>query len=384
MHSNLPRSQGALCLVRALVRTHYPFPIYLTPNPFFPVNLQSPIHPVKKSPSLPSQKAKMFPPMPPNPERILRQHLNTDLLMGVDKVIMSDLGILDAQSEESATPVHVPLPALPQHPAGTPNFQPAHMPLPHPAPVSPAISAPQATQVATSQNLFGGPVATPRSTADLPNPPDSMLPRAPRLTRDQKLKILTEMDENEVKVCVKCNLCATRTNTVFGEGDPDARLMFIGEGPGEDEDRTGRPFVGKAGQKLTEMIVAGMKIPRESVYIANVVKCRPPGNRLPQPDEVQSCAGYLRRQIETVQPRVIVALGASAMKTLLQTTQGITAMRGSWQYLDIASPDGKTIAVMPTFHPAYLLRSYTPENRRKVWEDLKKSLTWAKTETSQP
>jgi uracil-DNA glycosylase len=310
----------------------------------------------------------------PNLDRILRQHLATDLLMGVDKVLMSDLGLpaYDNLPQPAAIAPPPTAPALPSPSNTAPQaFKPAHMPLPHPAPILPPAP------VASTQNLFGGPVTTPRSTADLPNPPDSMLPKAPRLTRDQKLKILTEMDENEVKPCVKCNLCATRTNTVFGEGDPDARLMFIGEGPGEDEDLTGRPFVGKAGQKLTEMIVNGMKIPRESVYIANVVKCRPPGNRLPQPDEVLACSAYLRRQIETVQPRVIVALGASAMKTLLQSSQGITAMRGSWQYLDIASHDGKTIPVMPTFHPAYLLRSYTPENRRKVWEDLKKSLNWA-------
>ncbi len=316
--------------------------------------------------------------MPPNPERILRQHLTTDLLMGIDQVIMSDLGTADDLTAAEPAPIRTaqPIPAIPAPPPGAPTFQSAHMPLPHPAPASVSTPPPVAS------NLFGGPVVSNRISGAFPEPPDSMLPKAPLLTREQKLAILTQLDEAEVKPCIKCRLCATRTNTVFGEGDPDARLMFIGEGPGEDEDRQGRPFVGKAGQKLTEMIVAGMKIPRESVYIANVVKCRPPGNRLPQPDEVQACAGYLRQQIQTVQPRAIVALGASAMKTLLQTTQGITMMRGNWQYVDIATPNGKTIPVMPTFHPAYLLRSYTPENRRKVWEDLKKALQWSQAETN--
>jgi DNA polymerase len=139
--------------------------------------------------------------------------------------------------------------------------------------------------------------------------------------------------------------------------------MFVGEGPGADEDARGEPFVGRAGQKLDEMIRA-IGLTRNDVYIANVVKCRPPGNRDPEPDEVATCSPFLFRQIEAIAPKVIVALGSPAAKTLLGTKVGITALRGSWGRF-------RGIPVMPTFHPAYLLRAYTVENRRLVFEDLK-------------
>jgi DNA polymerase len=171
------------------------------------------------------------------------------------------------------------------------------------------------------------------------------------------------MLREELGDCRRCKLCETRTNIVFGVGNPHARLMFVGEGPGADEDAQGEPFVGRAGQKLNEMIRA-IGLAREEVYIANVVKCRPPGNRDPQPDEVATCSPFLFRQIETIGPRVIVALGSPAAKTLLGTKAGITSLRGRW-----GSFHG--IPVMPTFHPAYLLRSYTVENRQKVFDDLK-------------
>jgi DNA polymerase len=163
--------------------------------------------------------------------------------------------------------------------------------------------------------------------------------------------------------CTRCRLQEGRTNLVFGVGDPRARLMFIGEGPGAGEDAQGEPFVGRAGQKLNEMIRA-IGLEREEVYIANVVKCRPPDNRAPLPDEVVTCSPFLFAQIEAIRPRVIVTLGAPAARTVLGTKIGITRLRGTWHtYMGIP--------VMPTFHPAYLLRAYTPENRRKVWEDLK-------------
>jgi uracil-DNA glycosylase len=162
--------------------------------------------------------------------------------------------------------------------------------------------------------------------------------------------------------CSRCRLCDGRTHIVFGVGDPEARLMFVGEGPGVDEDRQGEPFVGRAGQKLNEMIRA-IGLEREQVYIANVVKCRPPDNRTPEPDEVATCSPFLFEQIEAIRPAVIVALGAPAAKTLLGTRTGITQLRGSWGSF-------RGIPVMPTFHPAYLLRAYTAENRRKVYEDL--------------
>jgi uracil-DNA glycosylase family 4 len=164
--------------------------------------------------------------------------------------------------------------------------------------------------------------------------------------------------------CRRCKLWSTRTNIVFGEGNPKAELMFIGEGPGADEDATGRPFVGRAGQLLTKMIEAiGLK--REDVYIANVVKSRPPGNRTPESDEVKACIPFLFRQIAAIHPKLIVALGNPAMQALLDTKIGITKMRGNFQNY----PGIPEIKVMPTFHPAYLLRS--PDKKREAWEDLK-------------
>ena len=160
--------------------------------------------------------------------------------------------------------------------------------------------------------------------------------------------------------CRNCPLCSSRQNVVFGEGDLRARLMFIGEGPGADEDATGRPFVGAAGQLLDKMIAA-MHLAREDVYIANIVKCRPPGNRMPAPEEAAACIGYLKKQIELVQPEVIVLLGGTALTFLLEIN-GITKYRGRWQNYN-------NIPVMPTFHPAFLLRK--AEAKREAWHDLK-------------
>jgi DNA polymerase len=150
---------------------------------------------------------------------------------------------------------------------------------------------------------------------------------------------------------------------VFGVGSPRARLMFVGEGPGAEEDARGEPFVGRAGKKLDEMIQS-IGLRRSDVYIANVVKCRPPGNRDPLPDEIATCSRFLFEQIAAIRPRVIVTLGAPAARTLLGTQVGITRLRGCWQRFE-------GIPVMPTYHPAYLLRAYTQENRQKVWDDLK-------------
>ena len=160
--------------------------------------------------------------------------------------------------------------------------------------------------------------------------------------------------------CRRCPLAATRTNVVFGEGDPHAKLMFIGEGPGADEDRLGRPFVGRAGQLLDKMIAA-MRLKREEVYIANVVKCRPPGNRVPTPEEAARCIGFLERQIKFIRPEVIVLLGATAATFLLNRHEGITKLRGIWQ-------EYNGIPVMPTFHPAFLLRQESA--KREAWHDL--------------
>ncbi len=165
--------------------------------------------------------------------------------------------------------------------------------------------------------------------------------------------------------CRRCGLSEGRTNIVYGVGNPNADVMFVGEGPGAEEDRQGEPFVGRAGQLLTDIITKGMRLRREDVYIANVVKCRPPGNRDPEPDEVASCEPFLIRQIELVKPRVIVALGRFAAQTLLRSNTPVSRLRGQWR-------DYHGIPLMPTFHPAYLLRN--PADKRLVWEDIKSVL----------
>ena len=161
--------------------------------------------------------------------------------------------------------------------------------------------------------------------------------------------------------CSLCRLSEKRQTVVFGEGDPKAGVMFIGEGPGADEDRTGRPFVGQAGKLLDRMIFA-MGYDREEVYIANVVKCRPPGNRDPKDDEVVACADYLDRQIDLIEPEVIVALGKPASRRLTGTNKPMGALRGRWSSY-------RGTPLMPVFHPAYLLRQ--PRLKREAWEDLK-------------
>jgi len=174
----------------------------------------------------------------------------------------------------------------------------------------------------------------------------------------------------EIGDCRRCGLCEKRKEIVFGEGAADARVVFVGEGPGEEEDKSGRPFVGRAGELLTKMIEAvGWR--REDVYICNIVKCRPPGNRTPLADEVATCRPFLDGQIDAVRPKVIVALGKPATSLLLGRDVSITRVRGIWQ-------DYRGYAVMPTFHPAFLLRQYTAENRRLVWEDLKAALARAR------
>lgn len=184
----------------------------------------------------------------------------------------------------------------------------------------------------------------------------------PALPRRQKIALLQKMDDEEVKGCPKCDLCQTRTRTVFGEGDPDARLMFIGEAPGENEDLQGRPFIGKAGELLTKMI-NGMGLARDEIYIVNIVKCRPPDNRVPSSDEVATCTPYLERQIELVRPEVIVTLGLPSSQYMLQSKTPMGKMRGQWHAW-------RGIALMPTYHPAYLLRNYTQQTREAVWSDL--------------
>jgi uracil-DNA glycosylase family 4 len=215
------------------------------------------------------------------------------------------------------------------------------------------------------------PVKSPalRNTSEPALPFKMQAPAAPSmiglpiLSTADKTAYLDALNRDEVSGCTKCRLCETRTQTVFGEGDVDAQIFFIGEGPGETEDQTGRPFVGKAGQLLDKMITA-MGLSRPKVFIANIVKCRPPNNRVPDFDEVETCTPYLVRQLQTVRPKVIVTLGLPATKYMtgdLKLSMG--ASRGRFR-------DWRGIKLMPTYHPAYLLRSYTESNRAAVWSDL--------------
>jgi len=193
-------------------------------------------------------------------------------------------------------------------------------------------------------------------------PSSGMEPENP--TRSQVLTL--EEVRNELGDCKRCKLHQTRRTIVFGEGNEKATLMFIGEGPGYDEDVQGRPFVGRAGQLLTK-IIQSINLQREEVYIANIIKCRPPQNRNPEPDEIQSCNPFLRKQIQVIQPKIICALGTFSAQTLLKTETKITALRGKFYDLE-------GIKVIPTYHPAFLLRN--PDKKREVWEDMKKIAEW--------
>jgi uracil-DNA glycosylase family 4 len=201
--------------------------------------------------------------------------------------------------------------------------------------------------------------------------PEGQKKKDDNITTAEKAAELEKIAE-EVKQCCKCDLGSTRTNAVPGEGNPNARIMFVGEGPGADEDAQGRPFVGRAGQLLDKIITAcGLK--RSDVYIGNILKCRPPDNRDPRADEIISCLPFLQRQIEIINPEIIVALGAHAARTLLNTTKSIGQLRG--QFLEYyAGINRPPIKLMATYHPAYLLRNYSQENRRRVWDDMKKVL----------
>ncbi len=209
-----------------------------------------------------------------------------------------------------------------------------------------AASSAAATTAARAPTLADSATAPPR-------PPASV---GPTEEAHRRLAVLA----NEVSGCTKCGLHARRKQTVFARGNGSARLCFVGEGPGADEDEQGFPFVGKAGQLLDKMIEA-MGFSRDEVYVCNIVKCRPPDNRKPEPGEIAACAPYLAEQLALIDPEVIVALGATAVEGLFGATGGITKMRGRWKLY-------KGIAVMPTFHPAYLLRN--PAAKREVWSDL--------------
>jgi DNA polymerase len=200
-------------------------------------------------------------------------------------------------------------------------------------------------------------------------------PAQPAGSQNDDNDVIAQLNQiaKEVDACRKCELGNLRTHSVPGEGNPHAAIVFVGEGPGADEDAQGRPFVGRAGQ-LLDRVIAAMGLKRSDVYICNIIKCRPPENRDPRPEEIISCLPFLKKQLQLIHPKIIVALGAHAAKTLLETNKPIGQLRGKFQdfYFDDFSPP---IKLMPTFHTAYLLRNYSHENRMKVWEDMKTVLS---------
>ncbi len=207
---------------------------------------------------------------------------------------------------------------------------------------------------------FPDPPGEPPAASALPPPSPGKSGALPSAREEMPGRADMESLRQSWGACTRCKLAAGRTHLVFGEGAVPAKLMFVGEGPGEQEDLQGRPFVGKAGELLTRMIEA-MGLRREDVYIANIVKCRPPGNRDPEPDEVEACLPVLLEQIARVRPRVIVSLGRVSAQSLLATSTPISRLRGRWQQF-------QGIDLMPTFHPAYLLRS--PDKKKEAWQDL--------------
>jgi len=245
--------------------------------------------------------------------------------------------------------------------------EPAMRPVP---PVTPPVEhAPAPLPEARATEHAPAPLPEARATEHAPAPlPEARATEhapaeaAPPVDRAARLPVLA----SEVSVCVKCELAKTRTQTVFARGNPEASLCIIGEAPGADEDAQGLPFVGRAGQLLDRMIAAMGLAPEKDVYVCNIIKCRPPGNRRPEPSEIEACIPYLHEQIALVRPRVIVAMGNTAVSALLGTKLGITKLRGQWKLYR-----GATL-VMPTYHPSYLLRpsAQQAEAKRQAWEDL--------------
>jgi uracil-DNA glycosylase len=236
-----------------------------------------------------------------------------------------------------------------------------------PEELKPALAPIPMTREGTLPKPSPKPVLPPAPSVIAPTPQKiGVLPLAPKVSLfdalskvadDSLLKIRSDLGE-----CTRCKLHSTRNKIVFGDGNPKAQLVFVGEGPGRDEDAQGLPFVGRAGKLLTQMIEA-MGLQRKDVYICNVVKCRPPENRLPEPDEIKTCSPFLLRQLDAIAPKVIVCLGACAAQTLLETNRGISHFRGEWL-------EFRGTRLLATYHPAYLLRN--PAAKADVWKDLQK------------
>jgi uracil-DNA glycosylase len=237
---------------------------------------------------------------------------------------------------------------------GLPATTPARIAAPKAA--APAVK-PQARAASTPAPDDPSSRAAAASSPRPASAPIELLSRYPGLEKTATLEELSAF----IGDCQRCKLAPLRTHLVFGVGNPQADLMFVGEAPGADEDARGEPFVGRAGQLLTDIIERGMGLSRADVYICNVIKCRPPDNRNPEPDEVAACEPFLMRQIDLVRPRAIVALGTFAVQALLKVKTPISRLRGNWQEV-------RGVKLMPTFHPAYLLRS--PGEKRLVWQDI--------------
>ncbi len=206
------------------------------------------------------------------------------------------------------------------------------------------------------------------------DPIDSEPDREDPVDAENQHEAALRVIQNDMGECKRCRLHQARKTIVFGSGNPAAKLVFVGEGPGAEEDEQGLPFVGRAGQLLTRMIDGtcervGLPIRRPDVYICNVVKCRPPKNRTPEKDEMEICGQFLARQIKAIQPRAICVLGGTAAKALLRTSEGITRLRGNWQ-------EWGGIRVMPTYHPSYLLRGYNKQGKVQAFQDLKQVLLY--------
>jgi DNA polymerase len=269
-------------------------------------------------------------------DRLVRQHARTAQLLGVDFVPAYRTTADEPAPAEAPDPPVVEVPIA--RPAPRPEVPEAPRPAARPDPRPAERTAP-----------VGGPTIGAKDRAG----------------NEKLLAALRVRYEAEAPHKA---FDTTFNQIVFGEGDAAARLCFVGEAPGEDEDRTGRPFVGRAGQLLDKMIVA-MGLARSDVYICNVLKTRPPGNRTPTQDEVAACRPYLLEQLAIVRPEVVVGLGLSATHALLESVEAMSRLRGRWWAIRDAR--GVEIPFMPTYHPAFLLRSYTDENRAKVWADLK-------------
>ncbi|MFO0833019.1 MAG: uracil-DNA glycosylase [Phycisphaerales bacterium] len=298
--------------------------------------------------------------------RVVRQHAMTSRLLGVDFVPAFRVagGAGEALAPDADAPAMPPQPlpssyleSKPQSGPPQPATPAARAAGPAPAKAGADPAALLEASASAMEPVLGGGLAGYERAARKKGEDD----------RDYKARLLGDLRARYEKDAPHTQFVTAHTNIVFGDGDSAARLVFVGEAPGAEEDRQGIPFVGRSGELLNKMIVA-MGLSRQTVYICNVLKTRPPDNATPTAREAGICEPYLQEQLSIISPDVIVTLGLPAVRTLLKTEDTMTRLRGRWASLTLVG--GKKVPVMPTYHPAYLLRAYTPENRQKVWSDL--------------